>query len=424
MEITVHRGTHQIGGCVTEIRSGGKRIIIDVGSNLPGSDESESTQVDIAKITDKCDGVFITHYHGDHVGEFKKIADGVPVYMGEAAQKIFLSLQRVLKQRKVNANPEIVEKFKTFRHGEPIEDIAGFKITPITVDHSAFDAYMFLIECEDKRILHTGDFRMHGISGNELPGRLMEYAQGIDVLITEGTMLSRFGEDVKTEDQLGEQAREVFSKNKNVFLLCSSTNIDTIAQFYNAMDNPRKPFVVAEDDFQLEILNVVAENTDNAFYDFSKRKIIPYAIHDWEKGKLIWNNKLMNWMAEQGFCMLITANGIAEHALMKFPDSLLIYSMWNGYLDKGHTAFDEHKYRFIENAKARGTEVRYDLHTSGHATQKAIEDVFEITKPDVVIPIHGEDPKNFETLDIPKEKMVILNDGDVYNVITRKISKQ
>ena len=32
--------------------------------------------------------------------------------------------------------------------------------------------------------------------------------------------------------------------------------------------------------------------------------------------------------------MLITANGIAEHALMKFPNSLLIYSMWNGYKEK------------------------------------------------------------------------------------------
>ena len=416
MKIIIHRGTHQIGGCVTEIKSGGKRILIDVGSNLSDNDELESTQVDIAKITKRCDGVFITHYHGDHVGEFKKIAKDVPVYMGETAKKIFLSLQKVLKKRKIKAAPELVEKFKTFKHGEPIEDIAGIKITPISVDHSAFDAYMFLIECENKKILHTGDFRMHGVSGDELPDRLREYAPDVDVLITEGTMLSRFGEDVRTEGQLGEQAREILSKHKNVFLLCSSTNIDTIAQFYNAMENSRKPFVVAEDDFQLAILGVVAANTDNAFYDFTK--VYPYAIHDWEKGRLIWNYKLMDWMAEQGFCMLITANGIGEHALMKFPDSLLIYSMWNGYLDKKHSAFDEHKYTFIENAKARGTEIRYDLHTSGHATPKAIEDVFSITNPGVVIPIHGEDPKNFETLNIPKEKIVILNDGEIYDVTT------
>jgi len=41
--------------------------------------------------------------------------------------------------------------------------IAGpFTVTPIPTDHSAFDAYMLLIEGAGKRILYTGDFRCHG----------------------------------------------------------------------------------------------------------------------------------------------------------------------------------------------------------------------------------------------------------------------
>ena len=35
--ITIYRGSHQIGGCATEIRSEGHRILIDFGANLPGS---------------------------------------------------------------------------------------------------------------------------------------------------------------------------------------------------------------------------------------------------------------------------------------------------------------------------------------------------------------------------------------------------
>lgn len=39
MEVIVHRGTHQIGGCVTEICSNnGTRIAIDIGENLPTID--------------------------------------------------------------------------------------------------------------------------------------------------------------------------------------------------------------------------------------------------------------------------------------------------------------------------------------------------------------------------------------------------
>lgn len=34
MNITIHRGTHQIGGCATEIRTNNTRIFIDFGAEL------------------------------------------------------------------------------------------------------------------------------------------------------------------------------------------------------------------------------------------------------------------------------------------------------------------------------------------------------------------------------------------------------
>ena len=38
MKIVIHRGTNQIGGCLTEIISyRGTKILIDIGANLPDS---------------------------------------------------------------------------------------------------------------------------------------------------------------------------------------------------------------------------------------------------------------------------------------------------------------------------------------------------------------------------------------------------
>lgn len=37
-DLTILRGSHQIGGCCTEIISGGERILIDLGANLPDAD--------------------------------------------------------------------------------------------------------------------------------------------------------------------------------------------------------------------------------------------------------------------------------------------------------------------------------------------------------------------------------------------------
>ena len=76
MRITVYR-PNQIGGCVTEIESrGGARIIVDVGSNLPGVD---GESVDIEALTKSCSGVFVTHYHGDHVGEYRNVHTGTDI---------------------------------------------------------------------------------------------------------------------------------------------------------------------------------------------------------------------------------------------------------------------------------------------------------------------------------------------------------
>jgi ribonuclease J len=41
-------------------------------------------------------------------------------------------------------------------------DVGPFSITPIPVDHSAFDAVAYRIQAEGKHILYTGDLRAHG----------------------------------------------------------------------------------------------------------------------------------------------------------------------------------------------------------------------------------------------------------------------
>ena len=37
MKITIHRGTDQIGGCVTEYEDEGWKLFIDYGEQLPGA---------------------------------------------------------------------------------------------------------------------------------------------------------------------------------------------------------------------------------------------------------------------------------------------------------------------------------------------------------------------------------------------------
>lgn len=78
MQITIHRGTHRIGGCVTEIKSSAARIIIDMGASLSPEQAESNASLHIDGVTcgePDCDGVLITHCHGDHVGLFESFAN-------------------------------------------------------------------------------------------------------------------------------------------------------------------------------------------------------------------------------------------------------------------------------------------------------------------------------------------------------------
>jgi len=404
VQIKVHRGTHQIGGTITEIKTAKARIIIDMGAELPRAGKKESGPFDIEGVTTgtpDCDAVFITHYHGDHVGMYESILPEIPVYMGKIAKQIFGVVQSTIKKKRDKGSPELVKRFSTFEIGKPII-IRDMKIFPYTIDHSAFDAYMFLIEAEGWRILHTGDFRMHGARGSKMPDVFEKYTKNIDVLITEGTMLSRQGEKTMTEHELGAKAKDLLRDNKSVFVLSSSTNIDTIAGFYNAAIANKRPFIVCEDDFQLEILRIVAKNSRSSFYDFGREKIYTYA------------KNLHNYMTNCGFCFVGRTNSITKRAIEAFPDNLLIYSMWGGYLDKTHPAFDEYKSEWIDKAVANGSRLE-PLHTSGHATAEDLKKVCEITQAKTIIPIHSEQPEAFTRMGISGD-IRILQDGEIFEL--------
>ena len=84
MKITVHRGSNQIGGCVTEYEYNGWKLFVDYGEQLPGVPILDK-KLEIEGLT--CgdlskSALLITHYHGDHIGKLSEVAEAIPVYMG------------------------------------------------------------------------------------------------------------------------------------------------------------------------------------------------------------------------------------------------------------------------------------------------------------------------------------------------------
>lgn len=436
MQIVIHRGTHQIGGCITEINTEISRIIIDFGANLPGT-ENTSSKTDEQLVEEvfgqkTCNAVLFSHYHGDHYGMYKKIPWGIPLYIGATAKKILTVLTKRLDTISEEKGLPIIESMHTYGIGQWM-DFGDIRVRPLLVDHSALDSYMFLIEAAGKRILFTGDYREHGITGenSRFERMLKEYVGNeIDILITEGTMLSRIHEPHKnkiiTEKDLGIKAAEIFSRNENkyCFVLVSSTNLDSIMEFYHAIPNNRA-FVC--DAYQAEIMKIAMDDKGYYYKEYRseylgeiKRPI--YLLGD--MGEFCntqgYYKADIKRMKEKGFVMFVRANanptvekGRFEKVLDCFvkDDPLIIYSMWEGYLQEKHK--DENLIKFIGDYR------KEHLHTSGHAYVDTIKKVIEMVNPKTIIPMHTEcadEFMNIEEFSNYSGRIKVLNDGEVFDI--------
>lgn len=386
MTVTIHRGTHQIGGCATEIKTDTTRILIDFGAEL---DADHAKPLDIKGVTygiPMCKAVLFSHYHGDHIGLMDTILPGIPLYMGKDAKQILTILNA---QTKV-FEKELLESILTFQEGQPFR-IGDITVTPFSVDHSAYDAYMFLIEADGKRILHTGDFRAHGFRGKGLKKVLEKRIGHVDTVICEGTTLNRNTSVTLTENDIKSKLNRLMKENKYTFLICSSTNIDRIAAICAA--RPMGRYLLC-DGYQKSILDYVSA-TAGLKSDLYRCK-----------GMCVYGANLDEKIKQQGFCMLVRiSNPLHKKMLDRYKayDPLIIYSMWKGYLDEDRTK------AFIDGYR------KVDVHTSGHADKIAIEMLLRLTCPDKVIPIHTEAPTAFRGI-YGNAQMVYLQDREKFTV--------
>lgn len=413
MQITIHRA-EQIGGQIARISTSNANIIIDLGHNLPKNTEDEDiydNDLSVAEITRGCSAILYTHYHGDHIGLSHHVPDEIPQYIGEVAKQVVCRKYEQLShlpdeadKQKYRHALDVATRMCTFYERQTLH-FGDINVTPYFVSHSAYDAYMFLIEAEGKRILHTGDFRGHGYLSKGLLPTIQKYIGQVDVLIIEGTMLARKNETILTEAELSRKAVELMRKHKYVFVHCSSTDMERLASFKNATRQmfPNRPLLA--DKYQKDILNIFSATAGKKTDCFKFGTV--YTYED-------WNTKLKKWMVDSGFTMFIRSSE-KFHALLDkiFPvlsieeKPILIYSMWDGYVNRA----DAKKEDYIQLQKRFADIV--PLHTSGHATMNVLRDICELTNPRLaILPIHKDKDTDFASIGISsklQEKIITTN---------------
>lgn len=401
MKITVHRGQNMIGGSVIEVSSSKARIIFDVGVELDEGETHTIPNVDgLFSGEKKYDAVIISHNHADHVGLVDDIVDGIPVYMG---RKSFELLNESYKYRNIPMKFHLDEN-NILSDGESIV-IGDIEIIPIECDHSAFESFMFIIRCDGKSILYTGDFRSNG--RKSFP-ELLERLPHTDAVIIEGTTLSRIDENGNELENIPEEKLEDIAVTAlkrysgPCFILTSSMNIDrliTMSEVAKATDR-----IFVEDVYTA---NIAVSSGIDCIDPHKCDWIKVYQIKQSDHNELVekYNGSKIGRKAigQQNFILNIKQSYTMKKWLEKlsevcsFENGVMFYSLWSGYKE------DPKMKDFLEFMESKGVKI-HTLHTSGHADIQTIRQLILKVSPEKIIPVHTENPewykKNYPELNV------------------------
>ncbi|MFC2080399.1 MBL fold metallo-hydrolase [Bacteroidota bacterium] len=433
MNFKIHRGTQEIGGSCVEIWTEKTRILVDFGMPLVEHDGSEFDPKKYAGLGTKelvsknilpdvegiykdaaglINGVLISHPHQDHYGFVSFLHDDLRYYLGEASYRIINTANLFVSKDPLFSNHVFIEREKPFVIGD-------LKITPYWMDHSAFDAYAFLIEGDEKSIFYSGDFRGHGRK-TEAYQRFLRYApKNVDYLLLEGTMIGRSISREKTEDELQTNFEVLFKQNKLNLVSVSGQNIDRLVSIYKACNAAGKTLVI--DPYIANILKDAARfaRIMHPSHSFSNIKVLfPWFLTgrmlDAKHEELIFPLTPFKIVREEinqdpgKYAVCIRPS--LKFELEQMPNiggGNHIYSQWEGYLKKDYTK------KIVDYLANRGYAF-HQIHTSGHADIPTLKEFVNAIQPKHIVPIHtfggGEYGRIFDT---PVKE---LKDGEDFQI--------
>jgi ribonuclease J len=419
MQVTIHRGTQEVGGSCIEISSFNSCILVDFGLPLSfefGDDVDaflpEPLYSKIVKRDKKIDALLLSHAHLDHFGLIGKLPKDIPIYVGNATAELIRFIDKFTPNKIGHINAVTFQAHKPFSIGD-------FNITPYLIDHSAFDSHAFLIRSNKKSIFYSGDFRGHGLKSEQFDD-LIANPPKVDMLLMEGTVIGerheeRFPSEIEIEKQMVDFCQETKGA---VFVTVPSQNIDRIISFSRAAKQSGRKFII--DLYSAELFARIKDYSVDIPQPFWPHVLLWYPWIQREnlyKHGLGWvMKKHKKWKKSLEELAVEIPNSIMMlrppfrkqiERNAELSNSIWVYSMWKGYLERS-----EPLKRLQQWTKKNGIPFVF-LHTSGHAKITDLKRLAKALSPKVLIPIHSFHVERFAEY---FENVQLVNDGEIVEV--------
>jgi len=416
VKVIIHRGTNEIGASCVEIKSGGNRIFLDAGLPL------NSGQAALPQGIQDSDGLFISHGHLDHCGLLDRVPASVPVYLSEVA-RLFAEASAVFRKESPLGRTTI-----PLKAGQKV-NLGGLSVTAWLMDHSAPDAFGFLVQAkEGKSLFYTGDFRAHGRKQGAFERLIRSLPTPLDALIIEGTLLERSNAAFPDEASVEEAMTSAFREERSLAcVICSGQNIDRIVTAFRAAKKSNRTMAI--DIYTAWVLELfgrfyattprmgwegvrVLAHGGLAARQYGIVKAAPEYFGDF-RSRIYANDVAIqekDIAAEPGRYLIKTNQPLQIINLIAPQSTTVVYSLWGGYL------LPEYNPRQASDFAELSTrsDVRFlHIHTSGHGDLNTLTRLTKALKPKVLIPIHTEHKQTFSKF---FEDVHVLDDGEEYEL--------
>jgi ribonuclease J len=359
---------------------------------------------------EKVRGIFLTHGHEDHIGALPYILRELPVPLYGTPLTLGLISEK-LKEHGLAGSVEMIP----VRPREVVRAGESFEVEFIRITHSIVDGVSLGITTPVGRIVHTGDFKVdHTPVDGELFDfqRFSEYGErGTLVLLSDSTNSEREGH-TPSEREVGRAFEKIFvTAKKKIIVATFASNIHRFQQILDVASRCNRKVIPSG----RSMVNNVRIASEMGYLTAP-----PGVLADIDElPHLPPEQVVLVTTGSQGEPMSsLTRLAMNDHKQIQLEegDTVVLSARMIPGNERAISLVINHLFR-------RGANVIYepvsDVHVSGHAYREEQKMMLSLVRPQYFIPIHGEyrqlvcHARLAEEMNIPRENILIIEDGDV-----------
>lgn len=379
-------GSGEIGMNVNLYHLDGKWIMIDLGAGfadkeqLPGIDMIAPNIEFVHTLGDNFLGLVLTHAHEDHLGALTYLWQQIkcPIYATPFTAEVL--------KAKLQEFPDAINrvKLKVLPFNSRFE-VGPFSLELIHLTHSIPEMQAIAVKTRHGTVMHTGDWKF---DDNPLVGptsdynRLKQYGdEGVLAMICDSTNVLSPGHS-GSEGELRLSLTKLIGECKQLVAVTTFASniarVETIARA--AAANGRKVVMMGRSLWR------ITEAAREAGY----LKDVPEFLNDNEARRFPRDKLLVICTGCQGEPLAATnklANDLLP-TLRLIPKDTIIFSskIIPGNEKRIFALFNQLVKRGIEIL----TEKDHFVHVSGHPSRDELKKMYDLVKPQLAVPVHGE----------------------------------